>query len=240
MNDNKHDGQGSGKMSRGGVIVVLSLIALDMVLLLGPRIVSGVQNIGARRTAVRTCKQQILAICEDYGLSDASIDITYHNQEYIDRIDVTVTADSFSKLSPQKMYNIASKMDDVHGLKLTYVTTKLISEGKTYRISPYDDNTLQCDREDIYVAKKSSSSSSSTWHWEGTHTTSKPTAKPTPKPTPKKSYSSSSSSSSSKKTTSKTDPYDVYDYVHPDDFYYDHYDDFYDFEDAEDYYYEHN
>lgn len=35
------------------------------------------------------------------------------------------------------------------------------------------------------------------------------------------------------------DPYDAKDYSHPDDFYYDHYDDFWDYEDAEDYYYEH-
>ena len=35
------------------------------------------------------------------------------------------------------------------------------------------------------------------------------------------------------------DPFDAKDYIHPDDFYYDHYDDFWDYEDAEDYYYEH-
>ena len=35
------------------------------------------------------------------------------------------------------------------------------------------------------------------------------------------------------------DPYDASDYSHPDDFYYDHYDDFYDFEEAEEYYEEH-
>lgn len=35
------------------------------------------------------------------------------------------------------------------------------------------------------------------------------------------------------------DPFDAKDYSHPDDFYYDHYDDFWDYEDAEDYYYEH-
>lgn len=34
------------------------------------------------------------------------------------------------------------------------------------------------------------------------------------------------------------DPYDVYDYWDPEDFYEDNYDDFYDYEDAEDYYYE--
>ncbi len=35
------------------------------------------------------------------------------------------------------------------------------------------------------------------------------------------------------------DPFDAQDYSHPDDFYYDHYDDFWDYEDAENYYYEH-
>ena len=46
------------------------------------------------------------------------------------------------------------------------------------------------------------------------------------------SSSSKSSSSSSKKYS---DPYNVQDYVDPEDFYYDYYDDFFDFEDAEDY-----
>lgn len=41
-------------------------------------------------------------------------------------------------------------------------------------------------------------------------------------------------------SSKNNDPYDAKDYVDPDDFYYDHYDDFYDYEDAEDYYYEHN
>lgn len=44
-------------------------------------------------------------------------------------------------------------------------------------------------------------------------------------------------SSSSKK---KEDPYDVYDYSDPEDFYYDNYDDFWDCEDAEDYFNEHH
>jgi len=35
------------------------------------------------------------------------------------------------------------------------------------------------------------------------------------------------------------DPYNAADYSHPEDFYYDHYDDFFDYEDAEDYYNEH-
>ena len=43
--------------------------------------------------------------------------------------------------------------------------------------------------------------------------------------------------SSSKK---KSDPYDVYDYRDPEDFYYDNYDDFWDYEDAEDYFNEHH
>lgn len=49
--------------------------------------------------------------------------------------------------------------------------------------------------------------------------------------------STTSSKSSNKK---KSDPYDVYDYSDPEDFYYDNYDDFWDYEDAEDYYNEHH
>lgn len=35
-------------------------------------------------------------------------------------------------------------------------------------------------------------------------------------------------------------PFDAADYYDPEDFYYDHYDDFFDYEEAEDYFYEHN
>ena len=50
--------------------------------------------------------------------------------------------------------------------------------------------------------------------------TPKPTPRPTPKPTAKPAAS---------------DPYHASDYSHPEDFYYDYYDDFWDYEDAEDY-----
>lgn len=64
----------------------------------------------------------------------------------------------------------------------------------------------------------------------------------------KKTYKHASNPTQAPTTTKKkkyyssknNDPYDAKDYVDPDDFYYDHYDDFYDYEDAEDYYHGHN
>ena len=56
------------------------------------------------------------------------------------------------------------------------------------------------------------------------------------------SYSGSSRSNTSESVKAKgssSDPYDAKSYYHPDDFYYDHYDDFWDYEDAEDYWEEH-
>ncbi len=54
----------------------------------------------------------------------------------------------------------------------------------------------------------------------------------------------STTSGSTKKysstTTSDNDPYNADSYSHPDDFYYDHYDDFYDYEEAEAYWEAHN
>ena len=44
-------------------------------------------------------------------------------------------------------------------------------------------------------------------------------------------------SSGNKSKSNSSDPYDAKSYAHPDDFYYDYYDDFWDFENAEDYYY---
>ena len=59
--------------------------------------------------------------------------------------------------------------------------------------------------------------------------TPKPAATPRPSSKPK-------ATAKPESTPKPSDPYDVYDYSHPDDFYYDHYDDFWDYEDAEDYY----
>lgn len=65
-----------------------------------------------------------------------------------------------------------------------------------------------------------------------TSTTYRPisTPKPTSKPSATYKRSTKKSSSSGIKAS---------DYYHPDDFYYDYYDDFYDYEEAEDYYYSH-
>ena len=56
-----------------------------------------------------------------------------------------------------------------------------------------------------------------------------PTPRPTPKPTPRP---------TAKPQTS--DPYHAGDYAHPEDFYYDYYDDFWDYEDAEEYWERYN
>lgn len=59
----------------------------------------------------------------------------------------------------------------------------------------------------------------------------------TSKPVKNGGYTSSKKHHSHEK---KSDPYNVYDYSDPEDFYEDNYDDFWDFEDAEDYYNEHH
>lgn len=55
--------------------------------------------------------------------------------------------------------------------------------------------------------------------------TARPTPRPTARPTPK---------------PKSDDPYHAGDYAHPDDFYYDYYDDFWDYEDAEEYWEQHH
>lgn len=54
-----------------------------------------------------------------------------------------------------------------------------------------------------------------------------------------KNTGSSNTKKKKKNSSAKSDLYDVYDYTHADDFYYDHWDDFSDFEEAEDYFDEH-
>ena len=60
-----------------------------------------------------------------------------------------------------------------------------------------------------------------------------PTVKPTKTPTPQKTPVPTKKASSEYETDD--DPYDAKDYAHPDDFYYDHYDDFWEYEEAEEY-----
>ncbi len=60
----------------------------------------------------------------------------------------------------------------------------------------------------------------------------------TPKPTVKQRAAPKPSVRPSAKPSS--DPFGAGEYSHPDDFYYDHYDDFFDYEDAEDYWEDNN
>ena len=66
-----------------------------------------------------------------------------------------------------------------------------------------------------------------------TSSTPRPTVTPRPAVTPRPSRRPAA-------TPGASDPYDVHDYSHPDDFYYDHRDDFLDYEDAEDYFNDHD
>lgn len=66
-------------------------------------------------------------------------------------------------------------------------------------------------------------------------TTSTPRSTLTPQPT-----STPRPSRRPVSTPRPSDPFDVHDYSHPDDFYYDHRDDFFDYEDAEDYFNDHD
>lgn len=96
------------------------------------------------------------------------------------------------------------------------------SSSRTYRSSYSSGYSSSRSYKSTGVTNKSISSSSS-------YSSSS-------KPSGDYGYSSRSKSSASKKYS---EPYDAKSYAHPDDFYYDHYDDFWDYEDAEEYYYEH-
>lgn len=71
--------------------------------------------------------------------------------------------------------------------------------------------------------------------------TARPSA-PKPTATPKPSVRPSATPKPTVRPSAKpsADPFDAGDYSHPDDFYYDHYDDFFDYEDAEDYWEDYN
>lgn len=66
------------------------------------------------------------------------------------------------------------------------------------------------------------------------------TAAATTLPATTTAYKSTTRKTTKKTTTREADEYDAQDYVDPEDFYDDHYDDFWDYEDAEDYWNEYN
>ena len=84
-----------------------------------------------------------------------------------------------------------------------------------------------------YLSQSKSSYGSSSKSYSSASSSSKPASSNTSKSSASSKYKSSSSAKKS------FDPYDAKSYAHPEDFYYDNYDDFWDYEDAEDYYNEH-
>ena len=93
-------------------------------------------------------------------------------------------------------------------------------------------------RKTVYATPNQAAVSTTTT--PGPVSTPRPTTRPTstPQPTPRPTATPRRTISTPKPTVN-SDPYDAQDYSHPDDFYYDYYDDFWDYEDAEDYWYEH-
>ena len=83
------------------------------------------------------------------------------------------------------------------------------------------------DRAEEYIVEMSDDYSAAYALWK--------TVTPSPRPT-----ATPGRTTTTQRSSSNIDPYYAKDYSHPDDFYYDYYDDFLDYEDAEEYWEEHN
>lgn len=102
-----------------------------------------------------------------------------------------------------------------------------------YATSSYRTSNSYSSKNYNSSSNKSNTSSSKSYNSSSKKSSSSSSKSPSSKTSYSKSYSSS-------KKSSKNDEYNAKDYVDPEDFYDDHYDDFFDYEDAEDYYYEHS
>ena len=99
-------------------------------------------------------------------------------------------------------------------------------------------STSQSSESEYTTAKRSTGAKGSSFYPRPSRNSSSGSEGKTSKKTTKK-YTTKRTTTK-KTTTKKYDPYDAADYYDPEDFYYDHYDDFFDYEEAEDYFYEHN
>ena len=99
--------------------------------------------------------------------------------------------------------------------------------------------TSQSSESDYTTAKRSTGAKGSSFYPRPSRNSSSGSEGKTSKKTTTKKYTTKRTTTK-KTTTKKYDPYDAADYYDPEDFYYDHYDDFFDYEEAEDYFYEHN
>lgn len=100
-------------------------------------------------------------------------------------------------------------------------------------------STSQSSESDYTTAKRSTGAKGSSFYPRPSRNSSSGSEGKTSKKTTTKKYTTKRTTTK-KTTTKKYDPYDAADYYDPEDFYYDHYDDFFDYEEAEDYFYEHN
>lgn len=179
-----------------------------------------------RQEAIDACKDKIAEICQEYDIQDVSTDISMTQGTIADIYDcdyyyIHVKGNGAKKLKKAECYEMVKRLKgvEVHfGDTRSISMTSMTFDGHRYDLGFPDRTKLTKDGKTIYSTA--------------------PSATPKPSPKPSGNYSGGGGGSTGRKS-SKEDPFDVYDYSHPDDFYYDHYDDFYDFEDAEDYYYSH-
>lgn len=117
-------------------------------------------------------------------------------------------------------------------------TTVPFEEANSEFVSQYR-STSHSNENEYTTAKRSTGAKGSSFYPRPSRSSSSGSGVKTTKKVTTKKYTTKRTTTK-KTTTKKYDPYDAADYYDPEDFYYDHYDDFFDYEEAEDYFYEHN
>lgn len=167
--------------------------------------------------------------------------IYYKNDKFIEAGNELPDCGANSRLNGKQRDLVekwTKKIQSKHKYSIEHPTTTIPEEEYSEFVSRYR-STSQSSASEYTTAKRSTGAKGSSFYPRPSRNSSSGSKGKTTKKTTTKKYTTKRTTVK-KKTTKKYDPYDAADYYDPEDFYYDHYDDFFDYEDAEDYFYEHN
>lgn len=176
-----------------------------------------------KSTELRELEAKAIALCEEAGLEDVHAKVTGPTalSEY-KCYTLTVTGNGAEKIGYPKLIELMNTVDDYEvSFNGSVLQSRFIVDGARFKYFSFCGYLFR-DEEKVYPKEsyvpKVNESNRNDYSWNRGNN----------RKTAQKKDSQSSGA----------DPYNVKDYIDPEDFYEDYYDDFYDYEDAEDYYYE--
>lgn len=105
-----------------------------------------------KEQAFNECKNKAKQICEENGIKDVNIDISYSKKYEGYNIYTLHINGSFTNVDMANIYRLVKRID---AQTLDYDSTLLLSHirlnGSTYKLDTLDENKLMCDNEVVYT-----------------------------------------------------------------------------------------